>query len=155
MTTEEFKIKYPHLSHLEGNDLWNAMEDSLLYEKSKNLIDYSGQMFDRDGDEIKDGDVLEIWKIDTNKGNTYRFVMLDFSKEPTEKIDYPKHFSPNKDYGKDKLKDTLKIYKRENVLYETTTYKHKSGVEITTNSPLKMCLEFWYPNSTIKIKHND
>ena len=140
MTTQEFKEKYPNLSHLEGNDLWNAMEDSFLHEQSKNPIDYSGQIFDRKGKEIKDGDTIEVWKIDTNKGNTYGFVMLDFSKESNEKIEYPKHFVPNEDYGKDKLKDTLKIYKRGNVLYE-----------ITTNSPLKQCLDFWYSGCTTKI----
>lgn len=30
MTTSEFKEKYPHLAHLEGNELWNAMEDSMF-----------------------------------------------------------------------------------------------------------------------------
>lgn len=29
MTVLEFKKKYPHLAHLEGDALWNAMEDSL------------------------------------------------------------------------------------------------------------------------------
>ncbi len=27
MTIEEFKEENPHLAHLEGNELWNAMED--------------------------------------------------------------------------------------------------------------------------------
>lgn len=30
MTTQEFKEKYPHLAHLEGNDLWDAMERSMI-----------------------------------------------------------------------------------------------------------------------------
>lgn len=30
MTVEDFKQKYPHLAHLEGDALWNAMEDSIL-----------------------------------------------------------------------------------------------------------------------------
>lgn len=30
MTTEEFKKKYPDKAHLEGNALWDAMEDSML-----------------------------------------------------------------------------------------------------------------------------
>jgi len=34
MTPSEFKQQYPHLSHLEGEDLWNAMEDSLRTSSS-------------------------------------------------------------------------------------------------------------------------
>ena len=30
MNEIEFKLKYPQHSHLEGNDLWNMMEDTLL-----------------------------------------------------------------------------------------------------------------------------
>lgn len=30
MTSNEFKIKYPQYAHLEGEDLWNKMEDTLL-----------------------------------------------------------------------------------------------------------------------------
>jgi len=30
MTTDDFKKQYPHLAHLEGDMLWNAMEDSVL-----------------------------------------------------------------------------------------------------------------------------
>lgn len=41
MTTKEFKDKYPHYSHLEGNDLWNAMEDSLLQTGDSWTADYS------------------------------------------------------------------------------------------------------------------
>lgn len=32
MTTEEFKKKYPSLAHLQGNELWNAMEDKMIEE---------------------------------------------------------------------------------------------------------------------------
>lgn len=35
MTTEEFKEKYPQYSHLEGNALWNMMENTLLIEQRK------------------------------------------------------------------------------------------------------------------------
>jgi len=35
MTTAEFKEKYPNLAHLEGEALWNAMEDALLAEGGK------------------------------------------------------------------------------------------------------------------------
>jgi len=30
MNAQEFKEKYPHLSHLEGNELWDAMEMAVL-----------------------------------------------------------------------------------------------------------------------------
>ena len=30
MTTTEFKQKYPQYSHLEGDELWNKMEDTLF-----------------------------------------------------------------------------------------------------------------------------
>ena len=30
MTVKEFKIKFPQYSHLEGDDLWNKMEEVLL-----------------------------------------------------------------------------------------------------------------------------
>lgn len=36
MTPKDFKIKYPQYSHLEGDELWNKMEDTLL--QSKNVL---------------------------------------------------------------------------------------------------------------------
>ena len=30
MTVKEFKEQHPELSHLEGNELWNAMEDHMV-----------------------------------------------------------------------------------------------------------------------------
>lgn len=46
MTVQDFKEKHPHLSHLEGNNLWDAMEDALIYErkaeKPKVITDYLG-----------------------------------------------------------------------------------------------------------------
>ena len=41
MTTKEFKDKYPHYSHLEGDDLWNAMEFMLLQSSDSWTADYS------------------------------------------------------------------------------------------------------------------
>lgn len=35
MTTKDFKDKNPHLSHLEGNELWDAMEHYMLIEQYK------------------------------------------------------------------------------------------------------------------------
>ena len=37
MDVQQFKTKYPHLSHLEGNDLWNAMEDAFLHEHKTDI----------------------------------------------------------------------------------------------------------------------
>jgi len=55
MDVQEFKTKYPHLSHLEGDDLWNAMEDAWIIEhkddKPKQIIDWKGNVI-KDGDEI-------------------------------------------------------------------------------------------------------
>lgn len=33
MTTQQFKEKYPEYSHLEGESLWNMMENTMLIEK--------------------------------------------------------------------------------------------------------------------------
>lgn len=35
MTTKEFKDKYPQYKNLEGNSLWNMMENTLLIEQRK------------------------------------------------------------------------------------------------------------------------
>lgn len=60
MTTQEFKDKYPHLSHLEGNELWNAMEDAMLYEQkdqpTKPVVDWMGN-------ELKEGDEFCFIKV--------------------------------------------------------------------------------------------
>lgn len=39
MTPNEFKIKYPEYSHLEGNDLWDTMEQVLLNCSSRLTAD--------------------------------------------------------------------------------------------------------------------
>lgn len=55
MDAQEFKTKYPHLSHLEGNDLWNAMEYAWMYEhkddKPKEITDWKGNVL-KEGDEF-------------------------------------------------------------------------------------------------------
>lgn len=55
MDAQEFKTKYPHLQHLEGNDLWNAMEDAWMYEhkddKPKEITDWKGNVL-KEGDEF-------------------------------------------------------------------------------------------------------
>lgn len=55
MDVQEFKTKYPHLSHLEGNDLWNAMEDAWIVEhkddKPKVVTDWKGNPL-KEGDEF-------------------------------------------------------------------------------------------------------
>jgi hypothetical protein len=55
MDAQDFKTKYPHLSHLEGNDLWNAMEDAWIYEhkddKPKEVTDWKGNVI-KEGDEV-------------------------------------------------------------------------------------------------------
>jgi hypothetical protein len=39
MTVQEFKLKYPEYSHLEGDSLWNTMEDMFIQE-AKNSGDW-------------------------------------------------------------------------------------------------------------------
>lgn len=55
MDVQEFKTKYPHLSHLDGNELWNAMEDACMYEhkddKPKIITDWKGNVI-KEGDEV-------------------------------------------------------------------------------------------------------
>ncbi len=67
MTTAEFKEKYPHLAHLEGDALWNAMEDSMLtgLEKKphRTLEDVMQDKRDHPEDWIteKHGDITFHW----------------------------------------------------------------------------------------------
>lgn len=47
MTVEEFKNMFPEKSHLEGDELWNAMEDYMLKVKPyipKPLTDWMGNL---------------------------------------------------------------------------------------------------------------
>jgi hypothetical protein len=56
MTVQQFKERYPHLAHLEGDALWNAMEDSMLQKpigpiKQKPVYDWKGNLV-KAGDEM-------------------------------------------------------------------------------------------------------
>jgi len=55
MTPNEFKIKYPHLSHLGDNDLWDALEDAYIHEhkddKPQGPTDWKGNVI-KEGDEV-------------------------------------------------------------------------------------------------------
>ena len=56
MTVEEFKNMFPEKSHLEGDELWNAMEDYMLKAKPyipKPLTDWMGNL-------VKDGDTVIV-----------------------------------------------------------------------------------------------
>lgn len=39
MTVQEFKEKYPYLSHLEGNALWDAMSKAVFMESGGKVIE--------------------------------------------------------------------------------------------------------------------
>lgn len=52
MTAPEFKEKYPHLAHLEGNDLWDAMEHAWMYEHRN---DAPQKITDWIGNEVMEG----------------------------------------------------------------------------------------------------
>lgn len=91
MTTKEFKIKCPHLSHLEGNDLWNAMEDAYIHEhkddKPEDVTDWKGNVI-KEGDEvcfikIKSGGIFKnmTWLIPNGDGS---FSSRTIEDEPEE-----------------------------------------------------------------------
>lgn len=42
MTTREFKDKFPQYENVEGDNLWNAMEDYALQHSDSWTADYSG-----------------------------------------------------------------------------------------------------------------
>lgn len=59
MTVEDFKKQNPNLSHLEGNSLWDAMEDSMLQQQSAE-------------DVVKQ--IMPIWKTHTFRWLFYRRI---------------------------------------------------------------------------------
>jgi len=130
MTTSEFKIKYPHLAHLEGNDLWNAMEDSYIYEHRNDVPE---KIVDWKGNEIKDGD--EICFI--------KFLERDYYGKagmfmPDGKGGGETHWfkiEPNPDKECWEVGEYLKVEMKGNIPYVTT----KLG-EYTFTQPISMML---------------
>lgn len=61
MTVQEFKAQFPDLAHLEGEALWNAMEDSMM----SSVIPMDEETFP-----LRKECPLE----------SYRFLILDVSK---------------------------------------------------------------------------
>lgn len=91
MDAQEFKTKYPHLSHLEGKDLWNAMEDAWMYEhkddKPKKITDWKGNAL-KDGDEfcfitIRTGEFLKNFEVIIPNGDG-TFTSHTIPDEPDE-----------------------------------------------------------------------
>lgn len=86
MDVQSFKIKYPHLAHLESNELWNAMEDALLHENKeiqpKPVTDWQGNM-------VKAGDEVCFIKIRTGGMFTAAFLI------PDQKGGYTEHNIPD------------------------------------------------------------
>lgn len=88
MTVEEFKNMFPEKSHLEGDELWNAMEDYMLKVKPyipKPLTDWMGNL-------VKDGDTVVIFRT---RSFIQGDIMMGFlnSDKPMVKIGYiPNNF---------------------------------------------------------------
>ena len=87
MTVIEFKERYPQYSHLEGNELWNKMEDVFILEHS--AIPFSGEYieFEYNGIQFKiDKNIDEFFseKKNTTMMESYRYVLIDLSQTKKE-----------------------------------------------------------------------
>lgn len=136
MTTKEFKIKYPHLSHLEGNDLWNAMEDAYIYDhkddKPKDVTDWKGNV-------IKEGDEVCFIKIRT--GENFSNLSLLIPDGEGGFTEYKTEEEPEEDCW-----EIGKYIKIEKGLRYTV-----SMGEYTFNTPISS-LAFFEPNIILAIK---
>ena len=125
MDAQEFKTKYPHLSHLEGNDLWNAMEDAWMYEhkddKPKVIADWKGNV-------VKPGDEICLIKI---KDKSY-FGKMGMMIPGKGIVWSDKEPEPDKDCWK--VGEYSKV--DENLCITT-----KHG-DYTFTQPISICMEF-------------
>lgn len=88
MTTTEFKEKYPQYKNLEGDDLWNIMEDTLLKSSNVLIADPQREIIYHDPLEIKgvkwfvEDDNKTRWL--NSKGEEIFIKNEKTLKEPTE-----------------------------------------------------------------------
>lgn len=112
MTVQEFKIKYPQFANLEGDELWNMIEEVMLTQgDSHEYIDEQGRekmrfpWIPENGDGIPIGiwdivknetlDNKQEWKSPTKQSAI--FMIFDISgKEPTRIIGEPIPFIETK-----------------------------------------------------------
>jgi len=102
MTTEEFKLKYPQYSHLEGDNLWDIMTESLfetgevlyadpnqvkIYHKPIEV--YGNQISVEDSSTTRwlnnKGELVRIGEpdepISTNPTTSYRMEIINFGEK--------------------------------------------------------------------------
>lgn len=110
MTPQDFKAKYPHLSHLEGSALWDAMEDSYIIEHAN---DKRKEVSDWKGNAIKEGDEICFIKIKTGSGFLSFSIMIPNGDGSYEKIESPAE--PEKDCWE--VGEYLKVEKEGRYLF--------------------------------------
>lgn len=79
MTTQEFKLKYPEYSHLEGDSLWNTMEDTFIKEAKD-----SGNIWEARNDLGVTEEVFKF-KDDTGEEGSVTFRTPKFWENPSTK----------------------------------------------------------------------
>lgn len=57
MTVRQFKEQYPQFAHLQGNILWDKMEDVLIKKRLPHLV------YDWKGNQLKNGDWFCVIKV--------------------------------------------------------------------------------------------
>ena len=152
MTTQEFKKLCPEKSHLTGNDLWNAMEDYFIQHNQISIEKQKESILASNGQEIKEGDILQLYKIDKIKEHKYRMCFLDFSNNKKE-IEYtPYHIIPNKNYLKEIFQEEVTV-KNINGILSITIIDKINGITFISKYSLYNFLNFWYKDCLIKIKN--
>jgi hypothetical protein len=79
MNAQEFKEKFPHFAHLTGNDLWNAMEMSVM----KTYVPQPG-----DEEVVETINLGDGYTLDVTKGAQRAFESM-FTKEELEEMRNP------------------------------------------------------------------
>jgi hypothetical protein len=99
MTTQEFKLKYPEYSHLEGDSLWNTMEDMAIQEAKE-----SGNVWEARND-LGYTETIHKFKDDTGESGSVTMRTPKFWSNPStgeiksnEEIN-PKLESPKVNYA--------------------------------------------------------
>lgn len=134
MTAPEFKAKYPHLSHLEGQDLSNSIVMAMLIEsiegKPKEVTDWKGNV-------LKEGDEFCFIKI--RNASPFKNRSLIF---PGGKIDGLQEIKIPDDPEEDcwEIGEYMKVEKEEFGLFyttklgESTIHKHISILNFCLDS---------------------
>jgi len=139
MTSAEFKEANPEYAHLEGDELWNAMEDHFLanarpFEKPKDFFDWQGN-------KIKDGDEILVIRTKPLFGKT-QFCMMDTQTGALEVLS--EYTPPDRCW---QLCGEYIIEQRSDILWAT----NKEG-EMRFTSPFSMITMFKQPTDIICIK---